>query len=184
MQRSSPQGLVCLAVVTAAHGVRGAFKLRCFTEEPESVAAYGPLVDEQGRELFELEVLGSARGGVIARARGIADRDAAEALRGLHLYVPRERLPEPDEDEFYVEDLAGLEAVSPGGEPLGRVVGVFNFGAGDLVEITTLQGRSLMVPFTREAVPEIDVAAGRLVVDPPPESRVGERESPREGDEA
>ncbi|MDF1587149.1 ribosome maturation factor RimM [Marinimicrococcus flavescens] len=177
MQRPAPQGLVCLAVITTAHGVRGALKLRCFTEEPENVAAYGPLCDEHGHELFELEIVGRTKGGVIVRARGIDDRDAAEALRGTHLYVPRERLPEPDEDEFYVEDLAGLEAVSPSGEVRGKVLGVFNFGAGDVVEIVTPEGRPLLVPFTREAVPEVDLAARRMVVDPPAESARGGEEA-------
>lgn len=172
-QRPAQQGLVCLAVVTSAHGVRGAFKLRCFTEEPDNVASYGVLCDEQGNELFEPVIVGHTKGGLIVRAEGIEDRDAAEALRGTHLYVPRERLPETDEDEFYIEDLVGLEAFSPEGEPRGTVLGVFNFGAGDVVEITTPEGRPLLVPFTREAVPEVDLAARRIVVDPPAESPTG-----------
>ena len=164
---SDGEAMVCVARVATAHGVRGALKLRCFTEVPESVAAYGPVFDAGGRELFRLAVIGRTRGGVIARAEGIEDRDAAEALRGIDLYVPRRRLPEPEPDEFYVADLVGLDAVEPAGASCGRIVAVHNFGAGDLIEIQPAQGDSLLVPFTREAVPEIDVAARRVVVVPP-----------------
>ncbi len=169
MTPTRPERLVCVAAVAAAHGVRGAMKLRCFTVAPESVAAYGPVHDEAGRELFPLEVIGRAKGGVIARARGIASREAAEALRGTRLYVPRDRLPEPDADEFYHEDLVGLAAVSRDGTPAGRVSAVYDFGAGDLIEVTGEDGTTLVLPFTREAVPEIDLAGRRIVVAPPAE---------------
>ena len=165
--------MVCVAQVATAHGVRGALRLRTFTEDPESVAAYGPLCDAQGRELFRVAILGQAKGGVIVRAEGIEDRDAAEALRGTRLYVPRERLPEPEPDEFYHGDLVGLEAVDAEGRPRGRVVAVHNFGAGDLIELGAEgggRGDTVLVPFTREAVPEVDLAAGRIVVVPPPEA--------------
>ena len=159
--------MVCVGQVAAAHGVRGAVKLRCFTAEPEGVAAYGPLCDEAGRELFRIRVLGPTQGGVIAHVQGIADRDAAEALRGLRLYVPRARLPEPEAEEFYHEDLIGLPARDASGAELGRVAAVLNFGAGDLLELSTEDGGSLMLPFTRAAVPEIDLARGFIVVVPP-----------------
>jgi 16S rRNA processing protein RimM len=162
-----PDRLVRLAVVTAPHGVRGAFRLRCFTERPESVAAYGPVCDERGRELFALEVLHRVPGGVVARAAGIGDRDAAERLRGTALFVPRARLPEPGPDEFYQEDLLSLEAVEPSGRRLGRVVALFDHGAGEILEIETDDGELLDLPFTRAVVPEIDLEAGRLVVVPP-----------------
>lgn len=157
--------LVCLAVVTAAHGVRGAFKLRCFTERPENVAAYGPVRDRSGRE-FVLEVLHRIPGGVVARAAGVTDRDAALALRGLELCVPRSRLPATGSDEFYLEDLLGLEAIDPAGRPLGRVVGVADHGAGAVLELETETGRLFDLPFTRTAVPTVDLAAGRLTVEP------------------
>ena len=156
--------MVCVAQIATAHGVRGALKLRCFTEAPENVLAYGPLCDEQGRELFEIRVIGQTPGGLIVQAEGVTDRDAAEALRGLRLYVPRDRLPEPEEGEFYHEDLAGLVAMDEGGQPVGRVVGVFNFGAGDVIEVELAQGRREMVPFTHEAVPDVDIDAGFLTV--------------------
>jgi 16S rRNA processing protein RimM len=157
-------GMVCVASVATAHGVRGALKLRCYTEEPESVAAYGPVFDAQGRELFRLTVIGSAKGGVIARADGIDDRDAAEALRGLDLYVPRDRLPATEEDEFYVSDLVGMDAVDPNGDAQGRIIAVHNFGAGDLIEVQPAEGQSQLVPFTREAVPDVDLVARRAVI--------------------
>ncbi len=169
MAPSRPERLVCIAAVAAAHGVRGAMKLRCFTAEPENVAAYGPVLDEAGHELFALELVGPAKGGVIARARGITSREAAEALRGKRLYVPRERLPEPEPDEFYHEDLIGLTAVSRDGAPAGRVSAVYDFGAGDLIEVTAEDGRQVVLPFTREAVPEIDLVGRRLVIEPPAE---------------
>jgi 16S rRNA processing protein RimM len=156
--------MVCVAQVATAHGVRGAMKLRCFTEAPESVAAYGPLCDADGNALFEIRIVGHTQGGVIAMAEGITDRDAAEALRGMRLYVPRRRLPETEEDEFYHEDLIGLEARDPDGNVLGRVAAVFDFGAGDLLEIATEDGGKELVPFTREVVPAVDLAARTLLV--------------------
>jgi 16S rRNA processing protein RimM len=160
--------MVCVAQVATAHGVRGALRLRTFTEDPASVAAYGPLCDEKGRELFSVRVIGAAKGGVLAKADGIETRDDAEALRGVRLFVPRDRLPEPeDEDEFYLTDLVGLEAVDAEGAVRGRVVAVQNFGAGDLVEVRGPDGETFYVPFTREAVPEVDVKGGRVVIAPP-----------------
>jgi 16S rRNA processing protein RimM len=168
MGKSAPldRKLVCVAAVAAAHGVRGALKLKCFTEDPVNVGAYGPVVDEQGRDLFEIRVVGPTKGGVIVEAVGITDRDAAEALRGQRLYVPRERLPAPEADAFYYEDLVGLEVQDAGGKALGRVVAVHDFGAGEVIEYQGEAGRSGMVPFTMAAVPEVDLAAGRLVVAP------------------
>ena len=160
---------VCLACVATAHGVRGAVRLRCFTGRPEDIAAYGPLEDEAGERRFELTIIGQARDGVIARMTGVTDRDAALALRGLELYVPRERLPDPDPDEFYIQDLIGLAVRDRGGRLLGTVAHCDNYGAGDLLEIVTAEGHSLTLPFDRATVPEVDLAARTLVVDPPPE---------------
>ena len=155
--------MICLAHVAAAHGVRGALKLRCFTERPENVAAYGPLYDERGRELFAVQVQRAVPGGVIVTAEGIADRDAAEALRGTRLYVPRSRLPALEPDEFYHEDLVGLAVRDATAREIGRVRAVLDFGGGEMLEIETAQGGSELVPFTRAAVPEIDLT-GRIIV--------------------
>ena len=157
--------MVCVAQIGAAHGVRGAFRVRCFTEAAESVAAYGPLCDADGNPLFELQIVGPTKGGVVASARGITDRDAADALRGIRLYVPRDRLPEPDDEEFYHADLVGLTARDRQGQELGRVTAVHNHGAGDILEIAVGDGDSLLVPFTRAAVPTIDVAGGFVEID-------------------
>jgi 16S rRNA processing protein RimM len=156
--------LVCVAAVAAAHGVRGALKLKCFTEDPANVGAYGPLVDEAGRALFEVRVIGPAKGGVIVQAEGITDRDAADALRGVRLYVPRDRLPEPEADSFYYEDLVGLAVQDTSGRALGRVIAVHDFCAGAVLEYRNEQGESGMVPFTTALVPEVDLAQRRLVV--------------------
>ena len=173
MGSSAPQGktsleprLVCVAAVAAAHGVRGALKLKCFTEDPADVGSYGPLMDEAGRELFTVRVVGPAKGGVIVTAEGITDRDAADALRGVRLYVPRERLPEPEDDTFYYEDLVGLVVQDTGGRPLGRVIAVHDFGAGEVIEFQGAEGKAAMVPFTMALVPEVDLVQGRIVVAP------------------
>jgi len=169
VERARDRDWVCVAVVAAAHGLRGVLKLRCFTERPEDAASYGPLFDRTGRRLFELEVIGPVPGGVLARARGIEDRNTAEALRGTELLVPRAALPELGPDEFYYSDLEGMEALRPDGSHFGVVHGVDNFGAGDLIEVVADDGRRLSLPFTREAVPSIDLERRRLVVEPPEE---------------
>jgi 16S rRNA processing protein RimM len=158
-----------VGVIVGAHGVRGAVRVKPFTAEPASVGAYGPVEDEAGTRRFELRVVGEGKGVVIATMKGVEDRNAAEALRGLRLYVARAALPAPAADEFYHADLIGLEAVTPAGVPLGRVRAVHDFGAGDSLELDLATGGTLLVPFTKAAVPEVDVAVGRLVVDPPEE---------------
>ena len=159
---------VCVAQIGAAHGIRGEVRLRSFTEDPMSVQSYGPLESEDGTQRFIIEALRPARDHFVARLEGVADREAAEKLTNLRLYVPRDRLPPIDEAEmFYHADLVGLAAVTPDGAPLGTVTAVLNFGAGDLIEIKPINGEPLMVPFTDAAVPEIDLASGRIVVNPP-----------------
>jgi len=156
---------VCVAAIATAHGIRGALKLRCFTEKPEDVTAYGPVYDGQGRRLFELTVIAPTKGGVIAKAEGIDDRNAAEALRGVELFVPRSALPEPDDDdEFYYSDLEGLVAMRASGERLGIVKRVTNHGAGDLLDIAGDDGEQYFVPFDHVSVPVIDLDAGRLEI--------------------
>jgi 16S rRNA processing protein RimM len=170
--RSSPGGAmgkrVCVGAVGAAHGVRGAVRIKSFTAKPEDIARYGPLEDETGERQFTLRLIGAAKGVLIAKLSGVADRDRAEALRGLRLYLPRAALPPPEEEEYYHADLIGLDAVLTDGTPLGQVRAVHDFGAGDTLEITRAMGPPAVVPFTKAVVPEIDLAAGRLVLDPPP----------------
>ena len=145
-------------------------RIKPFTDAPEDVAAYGPVTDDSGSRRFSVEVLEVRGGMVIAALDGVADRNAAEALKGLRLYVSRDVLPAPDEDEYYHADLLGLAAETADGEPVGTVRTIIPAGAGDVLEIDRGPGtETLLVPFTREAVPVVDVAAGRIVIRPPGE---------------
>lgn len=165
---SVPKKRICVGVITGAHGVQGAVRVKSFTADPADVANYGPLEDESGERRFALRLVGSAKGVVIASLSGVADRDRAERLRGLRLYLPRAALPPAAEEEYYHADLIGLEAALGDGTPVGQVCAVHDFGAGDTLEIARPQGSPVMVPFTRAIVPIVDLAAGRLVLDPPP----------------
>jgi 16S rRNA processing protein RimM len=162
---------ICVAQIGAAHGIRGEVRLRSFTEDPMAVASYGPLESEDGTQRFTIESLRPARDHFVARLKGVGDRDAAERLTGLKLYVARDRLPPIEDDEtFYHADLVGLEAVTPDGAALGTVTAILNFGAGDIVEIGRSGGQALLVPFTEAAVPQVDIARGRMTVVPPAET--------------
>lgn len=159
---------ICLGVMVGAHGVRGLVKVKAFTEAPEDVAAYGAVSDEGGKRRWTLEIAGRAKGVVLVRLAGVSDRDQAQALHGTRFYVERSALPALDEEEvFYHADLIGLRVEDTAGRALGRVQAVENYGAGDLLEIVDAEGRSEMLPFTKAAVPEVDLAGGRLVVQPP-----------------
>jgi 16S rRNA processing protein RimM len=159
---------VCVGVITGAQGVRGAVRIKSFTEIPEDVAVYGPVENEAGDRRFEFRLLGAAKGVLIAEVSGVEDRNQAERLRGLRLYLPRAALPETETDEFYHADLIGLEAVLDDGTPIGRVRAVHDFGAGDTLELERPGSASVLVPFTRAVVPIVEPAEGRLVLDPPP----------------
>jgi 16S rRNA processing protein RimM len=159
-------GRIRVARIGAAHGVRGEVKLWPFTQDPMAVAEYGPLETEDGARRFEIETLRAAKDHLVARLKGIADRDAAEKLRNTDLFVSRDKLPPIDEeDTYYHADLVGMAAVTPDGVPLGNVTAIHNFGAGDLIEIaTTAGGEPLLLPFTETVVPEIDTALRRIIV--------------------
>ena len=159
---------VCLGQIGAAHGVRGEVRLHSFTAEPGAIANYGPLETEDGR-ILEIEAMRPAKDHFVIRLNGVRDRDAAAALTNTKLYVPRERLPATAEpDEFYHADLIGLAAVDRAGQKLGTVVAVHNFGAGDLIEVRLdANGRTELIPFDTTHVPQVDVPAGRVVIDPP-----------------
>ena len=165
---------VCLGAIAGAHGVRGQVRIKAFTEIPEDLTAYGPLSDEAGRRSFKVSLVGQSKGTLLARIEGVGDRNAAEALRGTRLYVARDALPPPeDEETFYHADLIGLLAETAEGEALGRVRQVHNFGAGDMLEIAPDgKGPVRFLPFTKAVVPEVDLAGGRLLVVPPPEVEV------------
>jgi 16S rRNA processing protein RimM len=159
---------ICLGQIGAPHGVRGEVRLRSFTADPDAIGAYGPLETEDGH-VVQIESLRRAKDHFVARLAGVADRDAAERLTNVKLYVLRERLPAPDHaDEFYHADLIGLAVVDRNGGKLGIVVAVHNFGAGDLIEVRPTEGNiTQMLPFNEATVPVVDLAAGRLVVEPP-----------------
>jgi 16S rRNA processing protein RimM len=159
---------ICIAQIGAAHGVRGEVRLKAFTEDPLSVTRYGLLESEDGKQRFEIEAVRPAKDMLIASLKGIADRDAAEALTNVRLYVAREKLPKAADDEFYYADLIGLAAVTSSGAPVGTVKAVHNFGAGDLLEIEPATGgATFMVPFTEAMVPTVDIAGRKIVVEPP-----------------
>ena len=165
---SEPAARVCVAQIGGAHGIRGEVRLMSFTAEPDAITRYGPLESEDSARAFEIASLRRGSGHFIARLKGVTDRNAAEALRNIRLYVPRGRLDAPEPDEFYHADLIGLEVFDIEGRPLGKIVAVPNFGAGDLIEIAPPSGGpSVLLPFSKAAVPEIDLAAGRVIVDPP-----------------
>jgi 16S rRNA processing protein RimM len=158
---------VCVGVIVGAQGVRGAVRVKPFTASPEAIGSYGPVEDEAGGRRLALRVVGQAKGVVVATLAGVADRDAAEALKGVRLYVPRTALPAPEAEEWYHADLLGLAAVLADGTELGRVAAVHEYGAGDSLEIERPQGAPVLVPFTRAAVPVVDIAGGRVVIEPP-----------------
>jgi 16S rRNA processing protein RimM len=155
---------VLLGRIAGAHGIRGEVRITTFTERPEDIAAYGPLDDGAGRT-FRMEVVRVTGKGVVARLAGVRERTAAEALKGASLYVDRERLPVPNEGEFYYADLIGMAAVNTEGRPVGEVVGVSNHGAGDILELRLIgSGKTELVAFTDAFVPEVDLTARCLVV--------------------
>ncbi len=160
---------VCIGVIAGAHGVRGQVRVKSFTAEPRDVTAYGPVTDASGARQFDLRITGAARGMMLAKIDGVGDRDAADMLRGTELYVDRDRLPAPDEDEYYYADLIGLDAVSTDGTALGSVRAMHNFGAGDMIELEDGSGKTELLPFTAAVVASVDLEAGVVTIDPPHE---------------
>ena len=175
----SNAGRVILGVIIGAHGVRGAVRLKSFTSAPEAVASYGAVeLGGSGRQAVIRQLRPSGRD-FVAVLDGVSDRSAAEALKGCLLHVARDRLPPPADDEVYVGDVIGLKVYRRDGCLLGEVAAVTDFGAGDLLEIRSASRRSsIMIPFVAAMVPEVDVAKGRIVVDPP-EGLIEAQEQPR-----
>ncbi len=159
--------LLLVAQVGGAHGVRGELKITTYTADPMAVAEYKTLMRQDGSPGLVIVSARPSKGGVVARVKGCDDRNDAEALRGLKLYIARDVLPEPEEDEFYLADLIGLAVETAAGEPLGKVKDVRDFGAGDLLEIQPRAGQTWWLPFTREAVPDVRLAEGKVIAAPP-----------------
>lgn len=165
---------ILLGRIAGAHGIRGDVLIKTFTEAPENIGAYGPLSDDSGTRFFKIETTRATPKGVVARIRGVTDRNGAEALKGIDLYIGREKLPAAADGEFYYADLIGLAAVDPDGKPVGEILAVHDFGAGSLLEIRLAgSNKTELVPFTDAAVPEVDIAARRIVVILPSEVRDG-----------
>ena len=160
---------ICVARIGAAHGVRGAVKLWTFTEDPFAVKQYGPLATKDGSRRFEVAEARLARDHLVATFKGVATREEAERLNGIELYIARDQLPATDDGEYYHADLIGLAAVTATGEPIGRVIAIHNFGAGDIIEIAPPRGATLLLPFTDAVVPTVDIAGGRVVIELPQE---------------
>lgn len=162
---NSDDQLIQLAVIGAPHGVKGELRVKSYTDDPQALGDYGPLVTNDGRS-FIVKTTRPAKEVVIVRFEGVDTREKAEAMKGLALHVKRSSLPqELDEDEFYHVDLIGLAAFDEQGEPVGKIISLHDFGGGEMLEIKAARGPVIMVPFTRAAVPTIDFAAGRVVVD-------------------
>lgn len=162
--------LICIGAIAGSFGVSGEVRLKSFCSEPTDIASYGPLRAEDGRE-FNVTLTRPVSGGLGARLKGIDTKEQADALRGTSLFVPRDRLPSLPDDEYYHADLIGLAAHDTGGELIGKVTAVYNHGAGDILEISTNRHKSaLLLPFTTAIVPNVDLSAGRIVVDLPDES--------------
>ncbi|MEM8843204.1 MAG: ribosome maturation factor RimM [Pseudomonadota bacterium] len=165
--------MVCVGAIAGDFGVGGVARIKSFCAEPGAIADYGPLFTEAGGQ-HDLSLTREVKGGFAARLSGVVTREDAEALKGTRLYARREVLPNLPQDEFYHTDLIGLEVVDTGGVYLGRIRAVHDFGAGDVLDIVGGE-TPIMLPFTREAVPTVDLTAGRAVADPPGE--ISERDS-------
>jgi 16S rRNA processing protein RimM len=169
---------ICVARIGAAHGTGGEVRLWPYTVRAEDVAAYGPLQTADGTRVLEIMSLRPGKDFMVARLKGVTDRTAAERLCNADLYVPRERLPAPEPDEFYHADLIGLRAEDAAGQVVGTVIAVHNFGASDILEIApAAAGETLMLPFSAAAVPSVEIAAGRIVI-ALPEGAVAEEDGP------
>jgi len=168
---------VCVAQIGAPHGVRGEVRLWTFTADPMAVTRYGALETEDGKRIFEIDAVRHAKDHLVAKLRGVADRDAAERLTKVKLFVPRDRLPEIESDEFYHTDLIGLRVDDEDGNEIGAVIAVHNFGAGDILEIQPPGGGAMLLPFTETVVPEVDIKGGRLVAVLPDETEAPEHKN-------
>jgi len=170
--------MILMGRIGAAHGVRGEVRIQSFTEDPMALVDYGPLATNKPGLTITILSARTTTNVLVARLEGVNDRNAAEKLNGVELYVPRSLLPEPeDEDEFYHADLIGLVARLADGSEIGTVAALPNYGAGDLLEIrNTRSGDVFLYPFTKAVVPEVHVAEGYLVIEPPIEAEPGEEE--------
>ena len=160
--------LICVAAIAGAFGVKGEVRLKSFTADPLAIGEYAPLTTEDGSRTFDVALAGQLPNGLLVRLSGVNTKEEADALKGVKLVVPRDRLPTLPDDEYYHADLIGLTVLDTGGTTLGRVKAVLNHGAGDILEVQVPgASETVLLPFTLEAVPTVDLATGRIIADPP-----------------
>lgn len=159
---------ICLGAITGSFGVRGEVRLKSFCADPAALGDYGPLANEDGTRTFSLTITRPVKSGFAAKLAGVGTKEEADALRGVRLYANRDVLPDLPDDEYYHTDLIGLTVLDTGGVEIGKVHAVLNHGASDLLEVRpTGGGNTVLLPFTHEAVPTVDMSAGKIIADPP-----------------
>ena len=160
--------LVCVGKFGAPHGIRGAIKIKSYTEDPESIEYYSPLYSKDGKERFDIKVLSSKQDMLVVKVEGVNDRNAAISLRNRELYVDKELFPEPEDDEFYYNDLIGMKVISEDGEPYGVVMALHNYGGGDLIEISPdSEPKTQLFAFTADNFPAVDMENSIIVISLP-----------------
>ncbi len=163
-----PDVLTCVGAIAGAFGVRGDVRIKSFCATPEDIGTYSPFTSEDGKTVFDVTIQRPIKNGFAGKVAGVENKEDADRLKGTRLYVPLKRLPKLPDDEFYHSDLIGLDVFDPGGAKLGHIRAVHDHGAGDLLEIFGPGLKStVLLPFTKEAVPTVDLAAKRIVADPP-----------------
>jgi 16S rRNA processing protein RimM len=167
MTKPDPKNQLCVGAISGSYGVRGEVRLKSFCAEPTAIAEYGPLYSEDGTRSFKVTLTRPVAGGLGARIAGVDTKEQADALKGITLFVSRDKFPSLPDDEYYHADLIGLEVRDTGGVLLGKVTAVHNHGAGDLLEVGVAGATSILLPFTMATVPTVDLGSGRIVVDPP-----------------
>lgn len=160
--------LICIGAIIGAFGIKGELRVKSFCANPADIGNYGPLSNETGSDTYDLRIVAPVKGGFSCRIKGVQYKDQADALKGVRLYTNRENLPNLPDDEFYHADLVGLDVYDTGGEKLGQITAVHDHGAGDFLEITGKGIKNtVLLPFTHEAIPTVDLKAGRIITDPP-----------------
>lgn len=159
---------ICVGAIVGAFGIKGELRIKSFCADPDAIGDYGTLTSEDGSQSFDLKIVGPIKGGYAARIEGVRYRDQAEDLKGVALFASRDALPSLPDDEFYYSDLIGLSVFDTGGVKLGKITAVHDHGAGDFLEINAIGQKNLaLLPFTKEAVPTVDLGAGKVIIDPP-----------------
>lgn len=159
---------ICVGLIVGAFGIKGELRIKSFCADPESIGDYGTLTDETGNTNYDVKIIGPIKGGFAARIAGVRYRDEAEDLKGISLYAARDALPNLPDDEFYHSDLIGLSVLDTGGVHMGKITAVHDHGAGDFLEISSPQEKNpVLLPFTKSAVPTVDLKSAKIIIDPP-----------------